>query len=212
MTQKPYLNAGCGRIILPGEQPAHHGLVSPAIYQYPYWVNADRNMQPGVDKVIDLFSYPWDFPDNSFDGALFSHVCEHIPHGIKLKDDSPRAQELAKCQDGWYSWWAEAHRVCTPGAIIHVLSPYAWSQGSMTDPSHTRYLTEHTFSHSMKPDPNSPFEYATGGLHFEQDDPAVFRVTEMFAHLQDDPQELTRALQTRINVAYELYVKLRAVK
>lgn len=210
--QKPYLNGGCGRIILPGEQPGHHGLVDAAVYSYPYWVNADRNMQPGVDCVTDLFQVPWPFETNSFDGALFGHFMEHVPHEIRLRDDSPRAKELARMQDGWYAIWSEVHRVCTPGAIVHVLCPYGWSQGAITDPTHTRLITEHTFTHSMAPDPDSPFEYATGGLHFEVEGPPVFRISEMFAHLKDDPYEFARALSTRINVVYEIYCRLRVVK
>ena len=246
MTQKPFLNLGAGRIILPGERPAHHGLVDEAIYQYPLWKNVDRNPQPGIDECVDVFTYPWPWPDNSFDGALLSHLCEHIPHEIRIKQTRPspefiEAQEqwtdrmfttmkrgdplrpkwnyssnvhdkYTNMQDGWYAFMFELWRVLTPGAIAHILSPYAWSAGAVTDPTHTRYLTEHTFTHSMAPDPDSPFEYATGGLHFEMESQPVFRITEMFQHLADDPQELTRALQTRLNVAYELYVRLRAVK
>lgn len=212
LVQKPYLNGGCGRIILPGPRPAHHGLVDESIFMYPLWVNADRNPQPGVDCVTDLFQLPWPFETDSFDGALFGHFMEHVPHEIRLRDDSPRAKELAQMQDGWYAIWSEVHRVCTPGAIVHVLSPYGWSQGASVDPTHTRLIFEHTFTHSMAPDPTSPFEYQTGGLHFEMEGPAVFHITEMFQHLRDDPAEFTRALQTRLNVVYELYVKLRVVK
>lgn len=201
MAQKPYLNLGCGRVILPAPQPGHYGLIDAGVTDYALWVNADRNAQPGVNQVVDLFCYPWPFADNSFDGALLAHIAEHIPHEPK-----------GAFQDGWYAFFAELWRVLTPGAVAHVLSPYGWSQGGITDPTHTRLLTEQTFTHSMAPDLNSPFQYATGGLHFEMVEPARFRVTEMFAHLINDQAELQRALQTRINVAYELYVKLRAVK
>jgi len=201
MAQQPYINLGCGRVILPAPAPGHYSLIAPGVTDYALWVNADRNMQPGVDRVVDLFSYPWPFEDNSFDGALLAHIAEHIPH----------QPDYGK-QDGWYAFFAELWRVLTPGAVAHILSPYGWSQGAITDPTHTRLITEQTFTHSMAPDPHSPFEYATGGLHFEQVEPARFRITEMFTHLLDDPVELTRALQTRINVAYEIYVKLRAIK
>lgn len=245
--QKPYLNAGCGRIILPSARPSHHAAIDPAIYDYPLWVNVDRNAGPGVDKVMDLFRYPWDIPDNSFDGALVSHVAEHIPHEIRLQfpdaahvtertedgqfvritttpdDYLGRAGQLQRCQDGWYAWWAEMWRVLTPGAIVHVLSPYAWSQGAITDPSHTRYLTEHTFSHSMAPDPNSPFEYNTAGLHFEMVGAVGFTLYPAWTHLVPAPGDdegtaaskgvlLTEALRRHINVAMEISLKLRAVK
>ena len=224
MTQHPYLNLGAGRIILPGERPFHHALVDPAIYNYPLWHNVDRNKQSGIDECADVFTYPWPWADNSYDGALLSHLVEHIPHEVKIdrrviaghsdevRPGYDRREALLPMQDGWYAFFAELYRVLTDGAVAHILSPYGWSQGAITDPTHTRLLSEHTFTHSMAPDPNSPFEYQTGGIHFEMTQPAVFHMTEMFQHLKDDPVELTRALQTRINVAYEFYVKLRVVK
>lgn len=242
MTQRPYLNLGAGRIILPNERPAHHGLVDPVIYQYPLWHNVDRNPAPGVDECVDLFTYPWPWADNSYDGALLSHLCEHIPHEVQwgrfthlnypyanedwlmaYKSHLDMGVQSKVYQDGWYAFFSELYRVLTDGALVHILSPYGWSQGAITDPTHTRYLTEHTFTHSMKPDPNSPFEYATGGIHFEMDEPARFGITEMFQHLvirpDDNPTvaqakqvQLREAFQTRINVAYDMAVKLRVVK
>lgn len=233
--QRPYLNLGAGRIILPAPRPAHHALVDEAIYAYPYWHNVDRNAEPGVDECVDLFTYPWPLESDSYDGALLSHIAEHIPHEIRidpenmlighmvspttisispygLELEAQRIERLARMQDGWYAFFAELYRVLTPGAIVHVLSPYAFSTGAVSDPSHTRYLTEHSLTHSMHPDPNSPFKYETGGLHFRQVEPARFSIHPHFAHLVDDPGELQRALETRVNVAMEFYMKLEAVK
>ena len=222
-TQKPYLNLGAGRTHLPGPQPAHHGLVDAAIYQFPLWVNADRNAEPGVDLVFDAFRYPWPIASDSYDGALLSHLCEHIPHGIRLAlphghwldhvdDYIQRCAQLEGMQDGWFAFWSEVWRVCTPGAIIHILSPYAWSAGAVTDPTHTRYLTEHVWTHSMQPDANSPFAYATGGLNLRLVEPVRFSITEMFAHLASNPAMLQHALMTNINVAFEMCAKLEVVK
>lgn len=227
MTQKPYLNLGCGRVILPAAKPAHYGLIDD-ITDYALWHNVDRNAEPGVDEVLDIFRYPFPWADNSFDGALLAHIAEHIPHEIRtplsyngtpvgdyemnLAWWSERTAELQRMQDGWYAFFAELHRVLTPGSIIHVLSPYAWSQGGVTDPTHTRLITEHTFTHSLQPDPRSPFRYEIGALNLELVEPVRFTPTMLFAHLRDDPEEWIRALQTRINVAYELYGKLRVIK
>lgn len=216
-SQKPYINIGAGRIILPGPRPHHHGLIDAAIYDYPYYLNVDRNPEPGIDQVVDVFRYPWPWPDNSFDGALMTHLVEHIPHDIRgVKNmtgtEAVRYDRLAQCQDGWYAFFAELYRVLTPGAVAHILSPYAWSQGAMTDPTHTRYITEHVFTHSMQPDPTSPFKYETGGINFQQVEPARFGITPMFQHLAERPEMLQFALMTQINVAYEVAVQLRAVK
>ena len=224
--QKPYLNLGAGRVILPGERPFHHSIINPAIYDYPLWLNVDRNDEPGVDEVVDLFAYPWPWLDNSFDGALLSHLVEHIPHEIRIvpmRQISGCAHQLQKAQDGWYAFFAELHRVLTPGAQAHILCPYGWSAGAITDPTHTRLVTEHTFTHSMQPNPDAPFFYETLGLNFAMVGGPAFRVNELFQHLLPIPEDnevaamrksilLREALMTRINVAYDLSVVLEAVK
>lgn len=249
-TEKPFLNGGCGRIILPMREaapnwepagngfyrPFHHGLVDPDVYQHEQWVNADRNNSAKGVTQVDLFRYFWPFADNQFGGALLTHLVEHIPHvaepvepdwtdtnrNMIAGDRHPPYNILSylanrqalhnQYQDGWYAFFSELYRVCEHGAIIHILSPYGWSDGAITDPTHTRYLTENTFTHSMQPDANSPFEYATGGINFQKIGRSVFRISPMFEHIADDNSELQRAVMTRLNVAYEFYTKLQVIK
>lgn len=219
----PMLNLGCGKVILPAERPAHHALIDETIYSYPQWVNVDRNPESGVDCVVNLLEYPWPFEDNSFSGGLFSHFVEHIPHEIKLRDDSPRAKQLARLQDGWYVFWSEVFRVFEDGAVAHILSPYAWSAGAIADPTHTRLICEHTFTHQLSKSDISPYFQYQIDCNFEQVQAPHFSVTEMFAHLVILPGdneatirrkqvEFQDALMTRLNVVYEIYVQLRAVK
>jgi hypothetical protein len=115
-------------------------------------------------------------------------------------------------QDAWYCMFYELWRVCTPGSIIHILSPYAWSQGAIVDPTHTRYLTPESFQHSMQPDAASPFAYATGGLNLELVETARFNLMDTFQHLVNNPALLQQAFATQINVAYEFYIRLRVIK
>lgn len=242
MSQRPYLNLGAGRIILPGDKPAHHALVPDAFYTYPCFVNIDRNPAPGIDKVMDLFTYPWPLPSNSFDGALLSHLVEHIPHETKLSwsdvcllpderetemgqaiiSHNNRAEQLRNMQDGWFAFWSELYRVLTPGARVHVLAPYATSHGFLGDPSHTRPITEQVFQHSMKPDPDAPFEYATGNIHFEVRD-MRFGLMPYYQHiapLPTDPPDVAQAksvqldhlLHSQWNVVSDLYCCLECVK
>lgn len=227
MTQKPFLNLGCGRVILPAPKPAHHGLIPDGVHDYALWHNVDRNQQPGVDEVVDVFRYPFPWADNSFDGALLTHLCEHIPHeiittnrfaGVTWKDgQSNRPYEelpsnLANMQDGWFAFFSELYRVLTPDSSIHVLSPYAWSHGAIVDPTHTRFLTPESFMHSMQPNPDAPFAYATGGLNLEMVGGGNFNVSDRFQHLANQPELLWQAASTQINVFYEFYVRLRVIK
>lgn len=180
-------------------------------------------MQPGVDKIIDLFTYPWDLPSDSFDGAIISHVCEHIPHEPKfglqrseawpdMKEWLKRETDLQNTQDGWFTFFSELYRVLTNGAIVYILSPFAWSQGGITDPTHTRYLTPETFSHSMRPDQNAPFAYSTGGIHFELTGSVRYMPMEHYAHLVNNPERFGYALQHEINVATDFSLTLECVK
>lgn len=253
MSQLRYLNLGCGRVILPAPKPAHYMLLPDGLTEYALWHNVDRNAQPGVDEVVDVFRYPFPWADNSFDGALCSHLCEHIPHEIRMSErieqadagmefyrkqrdmlmpttsrDDPirrhetygwsyehsRANDLARLQDGWWAFFGELHRVLTPGAIVHILSPYATTTGGMVDPSHTRYLMPASFMHSMAPDPNSPFQYANGGCHFEIPEPWVFSVHQDYGHLTQPghEQELAHTIEHSFNAVVDFYLKLRVVK
>jgi hypothetical protein len=196
------------------------------VYAYPNWLNVDKVEGVGADKVFDLFAYPWPLESNSFDGAVLGHIAEHIPHEIKIQhlghnelhrsNDKPpyvisRSEELSQLQDGWYAFFSELYRVLTPGAIVHIISPYAWSQGAVTDPTHTRLLTEHTFSHGLAPD-----QY-TGTFKYNIDcnfaiDGHQLRYSPWAQPFMNDPDMLATAIMTRINMVYDFYVKLRAVK
>lgn len=237
----PFLNLGCGRTHLPGERPAHHALVPADIYTDREWVNVDCVANVGADCVFDLFAYPWPLESDSYDGALLSHLCEHIPHEIEVADiqwmdmgiNEIRVDHLAqyfkvkrelqqKYQDGWFAFWANLYRVLRDGAEVHILSPHARSDGSDSDPTHTRHLLPQSFEHSMVPNPEAPFEYATGGIHFEK----VASLSGLFAeytHLlpvTSEPEEVQQAklkqldhlATTQFNIVPEFYVRLKVVK
>lgn len=240
MTDKPMLNLGCGTVILPCERPWHHSLVDEALYTAENWRNVDRNLTPGVDEQVDVFTYPWPWADNSFSGALLSHLVEHVPHEIhthyigayefmgrlpywdgKVPEWRERSANLEKLQDGWFAFFSELWRVLEPGAVAHILVPHGNSDGARGDPTHTRYVMPHTFDYFM-PDEKSSFEYAIGSK-WRYAAPTVYRLTEYFQHLaptEADSQEerdlktaqLTAAMVVQINVAYEMYVRLEAVK
>jgi len=163
------LNLGCGRIILPCEQPAHHRFLPSEIYTDPAirWDNADLHANDGVNLILDAFDYPWkteqlsangaysvewEIPDNTYDVVLAAHLIEHIPHVVT------RNGQFAKSSGGWWAWWDELGRVLKPDGVAYVLFPYGWSNGGLMDPTHTRYLTLEAFGY-FAPNPDAPFDY-----------------------------------------------------
>ena len=230
MSQQKYLNLGSGKRILPADPDPSDWLIDPAIFHYALWHNVDKVDLPGVDECVDLFTYPWPWEDNSFDGALLSHLVEHVPHEVDVDyagDASMRLKEqYINIQDGWYAFFSELTRVLTPGAIAHIIHPYAWSAGAASDPTHTRLITEHTWSHQLsKADVNDQFAYATGDCNLEMVEPPKLWITQPFYGLLNDPSQpyiqqgghnwserIVYALQTNINVCYALYIKMRAIK
>lgn len=249
MTQLPYLNLGCGLTHFPSERPYMHDLVSETVYHYPLWVNVDKVTSVNADLTFDLFAYPWPLEDNSFDGALLAHIVEHIPHEIKvhenrvlpagvtqigdryfngngervsLQTETTRHDVLRGLQDGWYAFFSELYRVLRPGSLVYVIAPYGWSDGGITDPTHTRLLTVNTFHHSMSGGQGGTFTYMTD-CNFKVAEEPRYRFTPMFRHLiptpEDLPDDLQRkhkdmelALMTRLNVVYDFSVVLEAVK
>lgn len=233
VSPKPYLNLGCGKTHFPSAKPPGHEAVDDALYNYPLWVNVDKVEGVGADKVFDLFTYPWPLEDNSFDGALLAHIVEHIPHEIKLSEYAkvrPRytatsnlalneryakTEFLLTLQDGWYAFFSELYRVLTPGAIVHIISPYGFSDGGITDPSHTRYLTINTFTHSMTPEisDGSTFKYNNGGINFQIDGDPKYRGSEYAEMLlQRTGFPLGVLIGVYNNVCYDFYIKLKCVK
>lgn len=225
------LNIGCGKTHLPSEMPPGHEMVDVDIYNRPLWINIDKVDGVGADIRFDIFKYPWPLPSNSFDGALLAHIVEHVNHEIRVvephwpsvfdenfqsafrqwRSDTIKWGQL---QDGWYAFFSELYRVLTPGALVHIVSPYGHGDGAITDPTHTRYLTVNTFQHSMQPDSDgATFQYNNGGINFRISGAVTYRSTEMVPMLEE---KLGMDYQTLLmlfnNVCYDFYLRLEAVK
>ncbi|MDR0677931.1 MAG: methyltransferase domain-containing protein [Holosporaceae bacterium] len=50
------------------------------------YVNVDCVANEGVDKVIDLDKYPWDFTDNSVDEVYCDNILEHLDFAKSTKE------------------------------------------------------------------------------------------------------------------------------
>lgn len=91
----------------------------------PDCVNLDVAALDGVDIVHDLESFPYPFEDNAFEEIVAINVLEHLPDTLKALE--------------------ELWRICRHGAKVIIRVPYWNSISSITDPTHVRSFSEHTF-------------------------------------------------------------------
>ena len=221
----PMLNLGCGKTHLPSAKPAGHEMVDEAIYDYPLWVNVDKVEGVGADKTFDLFAYPWPLEDNSYDGALLGHVVEHIPHEItrneaidlNIGNNLERMINLKRMQDGWYAFFSELYRVLTPGALILIVSPYGFSDSSITYLRHTYYTTMNTYTYAMSLEigDGSKFKYNNGGINLVIEGQPIYRFTPYAKQIFEYHHEyfpLDMLVGMYNNIVYDFYVKLKVIK
>lgn len=90
-------------------------------------VNVDISPDVGADVVHDLASIPWPLPSDTFREVQAFDVIEHL-------DDILRSME-------------EIHRVCKPGARVHITVPHFSSANAFTDPTHRHQFSCFSFDY-----------------------------------------------------------------
>ena len=101
----------------------------------PEAVNVDVVAAGSPDVLHDLNQMPWPFPDNRFESVVMRDVLEHL-------DDTLAVVE-------------EIHRVCKPGARVHIAVPHFSSNGAFTDPTHKRLFSALTFDYFTEGHPQN---------------------------------------------------------
>ena len=76
------------------------------IFSKPNWEYKGLDMVAGPNVDIVAPSYPWPLPDNSFDAVVSGQTMEHV--------EAP------------WLWVKELERICKPGGLIVVISPWQW--------------------------------------------------------------------------------------
>jgi len=89
--------------------------------KFPGAVGLDISPDTDADVVHDLDVFPYPFDDASFDQVLLQDVLEHVREPIKVID--------------------ELHRICRPGARIHLRTPHFSSVLAYSDPTHLHYFS-----------------------------------------------------------------------
>ncbi len=200
------LNLGCGKVSKEG-----------------YW-NVDIKKLDGVDEAVDLFTFPWPWPDNTFDEVYASHLVEHIPHLVRkinpalseydrnyFKNVEGRIPEAFLEPvwdiDGFFVFFQEVYRVLKPEGKAVITVPYAKSTGAFQDPTHTRYINEVTFTYLQQNENNPNFDY---------DIKCNFLLSGIEYHLnpgwdKTDPMMFNLAINQYWNVVHEFVATLEKI-
>lgn len=97
------VNFGCGHNKIPG------------------WVNVDHSSVCSPAQVVELESFPWPWPDDSVEEALFNHSLEHM--------GETTAAYIGIIKELW--------RVCRSGTRVTIVVP----DDFIGDPTHVRPVT-----------------------------------------------------------------------
>jgi SAM-dependent methyltransferase len=90
-------------------------------------VNVDISDACSPDIVHDLRKFPWPLESNAYDYVFADDVLEHLPDTIASME--------------------EIHRICAPGAVVHITTPHFTCSNAYTDPTHCHQFGYFTFDH-----------------------------------------------------------------
>jgi predicted SAM-dependent methyltransferase len=125
----------------------------------------DIEQHEGVDCIMNLQQYPWDIESNSADEVHCSHYIEHIKHenpSILLKQVLDKSEtfedfkknintpEYLQPGDDFVKFMNEVYRILKPGGKLTLIAPYYSSFRAFGDPTHTRYIGDHTMHYFNK--------------------------------------------------------------
>lgn len=88
------------------------------------WLNLDKFALPGVDVCHDIQVLPLPFDEDSFDEVLCKDILEHVEYIPLL---------------------GELHRILKPGGRLVIQVPHFTSKDAVSDPTHIKFFTSHTF-------------------------------------------------------------------
>jgi hypothetical protein len=173
------------------------------------WVNIDKSIAAQPDRIMDLFAYPWDIPDNSIEEFQIHHLAEHIPHEPRYSGNGEERYKQICDFDGFYCFFCEVWRIGVHNARVEVVVPYAMSPGAFQDPTHIRYMVPQSFAYlTDEIRDNDDFDYMLP--------PMRFTVTECHFDIpyevKDQEADFIRYMEHHYNATRNMYVELRILK
>ena len=93
----------------------------------PGAVNLDISADVGADVVHDLTKLPWPLPSDAFRQVYAFDVIEHLGDVVRVME--------------------EIHRICQPGARVHITVPHFSSANAFTDPTHQHQFSAFSFDY-----------------------------------------------------------------
>ena len=93
----------------------------------PGAVGIDINPDTDADVVHDLNSFPYPFPDSSYDDIFMDNVLEHLDNVVGVME--------------------EIHRISKPGGLVKVIVPYFRARWAFIDPTHKHFFTTESFTY-----------------------------------------------------------------
>lgn len=90
-------------------------------------LNVDISLAVEPDLIMDVTRMPWPLPTGWFEEVHAYDVVEHVDDVVAL--------------------FEEIHRVCKPGALVHIAVPHFSCSNAFTDPTHRHYFGLESFDY-----------------------------------------------------------------
>ena len=90
-------------------------------------LNLDLSADVGAEIVHDLTRMPWPLPAGQFREVYAFDVIEHLANIVGVME--------------------EIHRICRPGAKVHITVPHFSSANAFTDPTHLHQFSYFSFDY-----------------------------------------------------------------
>jgi SAM-dependent methyltransferase len=139
-------------------------------------------------QLVDLFSTPWPWADDSVSFVFASHFIEHIPN--------------------WDTFFAELYRVMKPGGRCAFLTPHESSTRAWQDPDHKQAISAERYQYlSRRWRDGNRIDHYGASVNFEMEFNPIYNWHEDFADKADDAKAF--ALRHYRNAVLDIFAVLR---